>query len=367
MPTTLLYINSADHKNSVAEWKSDPSGIYLVRLDTESGALEIVDRDDTVNSTNFFHVDAINNRLYASHRTLAGPGELLAFSIDPATGKLTDLNRQSAGNSAATYVGMSADKRFVLTVNYASPDCTGRTNVFPVADDGQILATSQKLEYGGHGVNEKRQDCSHPHMIDLDPTGTLVLVPDLGLDKLMLYDIDTASGKLAPHNPPFMILPPGSGPRHFTFHPNGEWLYVLNELLATIQPYRYDAAAGTLSPLTLIPTLPDDFTDPNTAADIHITPDGQYLYSTNRGHDSIAMCKIEDSGELTLIGRESTRGNHPRFFNLDPTGTFLIASNQHSHNVLTFRIDYTTGRLDYAGHEIAIPAPSCIYPYMLGD
>jgi 6-phosphogluconolactonase len=164
-----------------------------------------------------------------------------------------------------------------------------------------------------------------------------------------------------------MELPPGSGPRHFTFHPNGELLYVLNELLATIQPYRYDAAAGTFTPLTLLPTLPDDFTDPNTAADIHITPDGQYLYSTNRGHNSIAMCRIEANGELTLIGRESTRGDHPRFFNLGPTGKFLIVSNQFSSNVLSYHIDYATGKLEYTGHELAIPAPSCIYSYTLQD
>ncbi len=366
MPTTLLYINSADHKNNVPEWQDDPSGIYLVSLDMETGALAIVDRDNTVASTNFFHVDAVNNRLFASHRGAAG-GELVAFSINPATGKLTYQNRASAGNSAITYVGMSLDKRFALTVNYASPDCTGRTNVFPIAADGQVQPTSQTLEYEGHSVNEKRQDCSHPHMIDIDPTGKLVFVPDLGLDKLFIYDLNGETGTLSPHDPPFMVLPPGSGPRHFTFHPNGEWLYLLNELLATIQPYRYDAAAGTLTPLTLVPTLPDDFTAPNTAADIHITPDGQYLYSTNRGHDSLAMFKIEADGNLTLIGRESTRGNHPRFFNLDPTGTFLIIGNQHSHNVLTFRIDYATGKLNYTGHEIAVPAPSCIYPYMLAD
>ena len=365
MPTTLLYINSSDYKNNNPQWQSDPYGIYRVRLDTETGALEIVGRDYTAASTNFFHVDGVNNRLFASHRAGAEAGELLAFSIDPASGKLTYLNRQSAGNSAITYVGMSHDKRFVLTVNYASPDCTGRTNVFPVAESGQVLAASQALQYDGHSVNEKRQTCSHPHMIDIDPTGKLVLVPDLGLDKLMLYDIDSATGTLSPHDPPWMELPPGSGPRHFTFHPNGKLLYLLNELLATIQPYRYEG--GRLTPLTLLPTLPDDFTEPNTAADIHITPDGRYLYSTNRGHDSIAMCRIEDSGELTLIGRESTRGSHPRFFNLDPAGRFLIVSNQFSHNVLTFRINYATGKLEFTGHEISIPGPSCIYAYVLRD
>lgn len=365
MPKTIFFINSSDYKKRVDEWQSDPYGIYMVDLDTETGKLEIIDRDDTVASTQFFHVDDINHRLYAGYRVSEGVGELLAFDINPSTSQLTYLNREPSGNSAITFVGMSKDKRFVLTINYASPNCVGQVNIFPVAANGRVMPIVQSFGHDGKGIHEKRQDCSHPHMIDTDPSGHLVLIPDLGIDKLMLYDLDTVTGKLASHNPPYMVLPPGSGPRHFTFHPNGRFLYLLNELSATIQSYRYDGSAGHLTPLELLPTLPEDFTEHNTAADIHITPDGKFLYSTNRGHDSLAMFKIEESGELTLLGRESTRGNHPRHFNMDPSGKFLLVGNQHSNTVQSFRINVDTGKLEFTGYEIAIPGPSCIYPYIL--
>lgn len=364
MPKTIFFINSADYKLQFDAYNDDLYGIYVLELDTDTGTMEIIGRDDTVPSVQFFHIDAENKRLYAGHRVTQGEGELLVFDTDSATGELSYLNRQETGNSSLTFVSMSRDKRFLLTFNYSSPGCVGQVNVFPVADNGEVLPIQQSIQHNGKSINEKRQDCSHPHMIDIHPTGQLVLVPDLGIDKLMLYDFDNETGQLAPHDPPFKIVPAGSGPRHFTFHPNGKYLYLLNELSATIQPYRYDASVGTLTEMTLVPTLPDDFTERNTAADIHITPDGTYLYSTNRGHDSLAMFRIEANGELSFIGRKPTWGNHPRHFNIDPSGQFLLVGNQHSHTVMCFHIDPATGKLDFTGQQVSIPSPNCIYPYI---
>jgi len=194
----------------------------------------------------------------------------------------------------------------------------------------------------------------------VDPTGRFALAPDLGCDKVFVYRLEAAAGRLIPHDPPAVDLAPGAGPRHLDFHPNGQFAYVINELNSTVTTLAYDAAAGRLKVVASVSTLPADFSGPNTTADVHVHPSGTFLYGSNRGHDSIAIFAIGADGTLRLLGHQPTRGKTPRNFALDLTGQYLLAANQDSDTVAVFRIDIQTGLLRPVGEPVAVPRPVCI-------
>ena len=195
----------------------------------------------------------------------------------------------------------------------------------------------------------------------MDASNRYAFVADLGLDKIMIYKLDTDSGKLSSNDEPWVKLKPGAGPRHFTFHPNAKYAYVINEMNSTITAFSYDESRGALSEIQTVPTLPEDFSGRNSCADIHVSPSGKYLYGSNRGHNSIVIFSIDaQTGKLTFVGHEPTQGESPRNFAVDPTGTFLLAENQRSNNIVTFRIDSQTGELSSTGNVIEIPSPVCI-------
>ncbi|MGD8239338.1 MAG: lactonase family protein, partial [Armatimonadota bacterium] len=207
----------------------------------------------------------------------------------------------------------------------------------------------------------KRQRGPHAHSINLAPDNRFAFAPDLGIDKVMIYELDLAEGKLPPNDAPWATVKPGAGPRHFAFHPTVRWAYVINELDCTITAFGYDAAKGLLTETQTVPTLPEGFEGVNTCADIHIHPSGKFLYGSNRGHDSIVIFAIDEgTGKLTYIGHEPTQGQSPRNFGIDPTGTFLLAANQRSDTIVTFRIDADTGKLTPTGHVASVPAPVCV-------
>jgi 6-phosphogluconolactonase len=188
----------------------------------------------------------------------------------------------------------------------------------------------------------------------------LAFVCDLGLDKIMVYRLDAARGLLTPNDPPFASVAPGSGPRHFAFHPNAHFAYVINEMASTVTAFEYDAAGGRLSAIQTITTLPADFHGSNTCAEIQVHPSGKFLYGSNRGHDSIAMFAIDGlTGKLSPLGFESTQGKTPRNFGLDPSGAFLLAANMASDNVVLFRIG-ADGKLTPTGQSVSVPAPVCV-------
>ena len=336
-------------------------GIYRLELDLRSGALTPVGEPAATVSPSFLAFHPSGRFLYAVNETgdarTDPPGGVSAFAIDARTGALTFLNRQSSGGAAPCHLWLDKEGRHLLVANYYG----GNVEVLPVEADGTLGAPGQVMQHEGHGANAERQEGPHVHSVKLDSTGTLALVADLGLDMLVAYRYDAAQGKLTPYEAGTAKMAPGAGPRHFTFDPRGRFVYVLNELNATVTALGYDAASRTLSELQTVPTLPADFKGQNTTAEIVVRPDGRFAYASNRGHDSIAIFAVDaPTGKLTPAGHQSTLGRTPRNFAIDPTGTFLLAANQNSDSIVVFRIDAKTGGLTPVGKPVPVPTPVCI-------
>jgi 6-phosphogluconolactonase len=257
---------------------------------------------------------------------------------------------------------MDKEGRFLLVSNYSG----GSVSVIAIREDGRLGELTDLVQHKGSSINPERQEGPHPHSILLDPSNRYAFVPDLGLDKIMIYRFDSVHGKLQPNDEPWVSIRPGAGPRHFTFHPNGRFAYLINELDNTIIAFSYEAAYGRLRELQTVKALPEGFAGKSYCADIHVTPSGEFLYGSNRGHDSIVAYKIDvATGKLTYLGHESTRGRTPRNFDIDPTGEFLLVGNQDTDTIQTFRIDGESGRLIPTGYMAEVPAPACVKMLML--
>jgi 6-phosphogluconolactonase len=336
-------------------------GIYLFRLNLSSGELKHVATTKGVKDPSFVALAPSRRYLYAVNEVeeFAGKksGALSAFAIDQRTGDLRLLNQQPTMGGAPCYVVADGAGRFVLVANYVG----GNVAVLPVRNDGSLGEATDVKQDLGSSINAERQEGPHAHCIVLDPSNRFAYACDLGIDKIMIFRFDRRRGKLIPNRIPWVRVKPGAGPRHLTFHPGGEYAYVINELHATITAFAHDRTHGDLKEVQTIPTLPADFTGENTSADIHVSPDGQFLYCSNRGHDSIAAFKIDPrNGSLTFIAHEPTGGKTPRSFAIDPTGAFLLVANQNSDNIVTFRRDRKTGRLSAAGQVAEVPSPVCL-------
>jgi 6-phosphogluconolactonase len=336
-------------------------GIYLYRLDLSSGELKHVSTTNGVKDPSFLALPPGRRYLYAVNEVeeFAGKksGAVSAFAVDQRTGALRLLNQQPSLGGAPCYVVVDRTGRFVLVANYAG----GNVAVLPVNIDGSLGEATDVKQDLGSSINAERQEGPHAHCIVLDPANRFAYGCDLGTDKVMIYRFDARRGKLTPNTRPSLQAKPGAGPRHLTFHPRGKYAYVINELHATVTAFAHDQIRGNLNEVQTVPTLPRDFTGADTGADIHVSPDGRFLYCSNRGHDSIAAFKIDQrSGELTFIAHESTGGKTPRNFAIDPTGAFLLVANQNSDNIVTFRRDRNTGRLNATGHVAEVPSPVCL-------
>jgi 6-phosphogluconolactonase len=336
-------------------------GIYRLRFDLETGTLTPEGSPAETVNPSFLALHPGGRFLYAVSETGDTPqettGRVTAFAVDAATGALTALNDQPSRGAAPCHLSLDEDGRHVLVANYTS----GTIAVLPIAPDGRLQPASAFVPHAGRGPRADRQAGPHAHWIGLDPAGRFALVTDLGADKVFVYRYDAVQGTLAPHDPPAVPLPPGSGPRHVAFHPNERIVYVLNELAATMTSFRYDGAAGTLTPVASAPTLPNDFQDDNLTAEVVVHPDGRFLYGSNRGHDSLAIFAVDGaSGSLTPAGHQKTLGKTPRNFVVDPTGAFLLVANQGSDTVVVFRIDPATGGLTPVGEPAKVPTPVCL-------
>jgi 6-phosphogluconolactonase len=339
----------------------DSKGIYLCEMDMETGMLTCLDHTSGAVNPSFLELDPQGRRLYAVSEIGDWNGEetggVYAYAIDPGTGKLTYLNAQSSEGQGPCHVSVHESGRYVLVANYVE----GSVAALPVLSDGSLGKATAAVRHEGSSVNPERQTKPYAHMIITDPQSRHVYVPDLGTDKIMIYRLDLEKGTLLPNDPPSASVTPGSGPRHLVFHPALPFAYLINEMGSVITVFSHDAASGGLETIQNISTLPPDFHGVNHTADIHITGSGQYLYGSNRGHDSLTMFRIDQrSGMLWLIGHESTQGDTPRNFYIDPTDTFLLAANMRSDAIVTFRIDHKTGRLISTGHSVRIPAPVCL-------
>jgi len=335
----------------------ETGAIHAYQLDLDTGKLKLLQR--TTGAENPFYLALSPNQkfLYSIHAKEFGgkePEQVAAYLISGRSGELKLLNRQSALGTAACYLDVDATGKTVLVANYSS----GSVAALPVKDDGSLGKAASFFQHKGASVDPARQTEPHAHSIVVSPDNRFVYAADLGLDQVRGYRLDAATAKLTPNRPPFARTPPGAGPRHLTFHPNGKHVYVINELSNSVTLFDYDAESGTLVEKQTISTLPKDFAGKSYCADLKITPDGRFLYGTNRGHDSIARYRIGAAGRLTLLGIEPSLGKGPQ--NLAITGKLLLCANMPGNNVAVFQIDQKTGGLTSVGSPVSMPSPSCI-------
>ena len=336
-------------------------GIYTYRLNPSSGRLQFVDKISGLANPSYLALDASQKFLYAVSELKTYEGEpsgaVGAFVVDRANGTLRLLNKQLTHGTDPCQVVVDGERRHVFVANFMS----GSVCVLEVREDGSLGRASDFVQHQGSSIDHRRQSGPHAHSVTLDQSNGFVFVPDLGLDKLMIYRFDVSRGMLEPNATPWIKMRPGSGPRHLALHPDGPFAYLVNELDSTVAVLSYDAATGSFRHLQTVSTLPPGFSGENTCADIHVSPSGEFVYASNRGHDSIVIYRIDrTSRELSCIGHESTRGRTPRSFDIDPSGRFLIAANQDSDSIVTFQIDPESGRLRANGDPVHVPTPVCV-------
>lgn len=352
----LLYIGTYTNSG-----KSE--GIYVQKFNLETGQLTPLHTVKNVVEPSFLAIDKSRKFLYAVNETVEFEGQksgaVSAFAIDQKTGNLQFLNQQPSLGGAPCHISVSDNEKFVLVANYLG----GNVAVLPIEKDGKIGASVELAQHTGFGLNKDRQEAAHAHSIILAINNRFAFAADLGVDKIFIYAFDDKTGKLIlNHTQPFYQTKAGAGPRHFTFHKTGKIAFVINELDLTISSLAFDEKLGTLREIQTVPTLPTGISGvSNSCADIHISPNGKFLYGSNRGHNSIVSFKIdESSGKLEYIEHTSTQGKKPRNFAIDPTGKFLLVANQESDSIVVFRIDEKTGKLQPTGNTAQVPVPVCL-------
>ena len=347
-------------------------GIHLFQVNRMTGAMTSAGIHEMGTSPSCLTLNAAGTRLYSANETdRVGEdkeGTVSAFAINRADGNLTLLNTVSSGGAGPTYVSIHPSGKFVLVANYFG----GSVAVLPILADGRLSAASDiKNDAGKVGPNKATNappgsfaisghDRTHAHMIQADPSGRFVLHVDLGLDKIFVWKFDEQKGVLTAGETPAVSLPPGDGPRHFHFHPNGRWFYSIQEEGSTIVLFDYDTATGRLSSRQTISTLPTGFAGSNFCSEILVSSDGRYVYAGNRLHDSVGIFSVGPDGMLKFVGEEWTHGNYPRSFNFDPTGQFFYCCNQRGDNIAVFQVNKTTGGLTFTGHYTPVGNPSSI-------
>ncbi len=331
-------------------------GIYRTTLDLDSGALaEPVLAAETRNPS-FIEIHPSGRFLYAVSEG-GGAGSVSAFAVDAQTGNLRLLNQQPSGGAGPCHVNLDRAGRNVLVANYGS----GSAAVIPIRPDGTLGEPTGFVQHTGSGPNAGRQKGPHAHSVNVSPDDRFAFVADLGIDKIMIYRLRVEAGTIIASDPPFAALAPGAGPRHFAFHPNGNYAYVINELNSTMTAFAYDVASGVLAEIQTVPTLPRGFTGSSSCAEVRVHPGGRFLYGSNRGHDSIVVYRIDPAaGTLPLVEHQTAGIKPPRNFNLDPSGAFCLVANQDSDSVIVFRIDPQTGSLTPTEGRISVGRPVCI-------
>jgi 6-phosphogluconolactonase len=350
----LVYIGSYTGEHS--------KGIHAFRFDSKSGEVEDLGLAAETPSPSFLALHPNGRFLYAANETdeFRGKrsGSVTAFAIDASTGKLRELSQVASRGPGTCHLVVDRTGHQVLAANYWG----GSVASFPIAPDGSVGEAGAFFQHVGTSVNKARQGEPHAHSVNVSPDGKHAVVADLGTDHLYIYGFDPAKGLVGPASPDSPVQPAGSGPRHVAFHPSGKYAYAINEMLSTITVFHWAARQGALHPVQTVSTLPVGVpTDNTSTAEVVVHPTGRFVYGSNRGHDSIAMFRVDGStGNLTPMGHHPTGGKVPRNFNIDPTGQWLWAANQGSHTITLHRIDPKTGLLTATGKELKAGAPVCV-------
>ncbi|MES3021519.1 MAG: lactonase family protein [Pseudomonadota bacterium] len=363
LATTLLCSEAlAEQRDVWIGTSSHPAskGIYHASLNTENGKLSGSRLAAQIDGPGFLALHPTAKVLYAVG-ALGGTDVVAAYSHTEVDGKatLTLINSLAIGDGGAAHLALDPSGKMLLTAQYGG----GSVAAFSLNADGSLKARTALIKHeGGAKVVAGRQDRPHAHWVGFSPDNRFAFVPDLGLDKVMIYKVDLAGGGLTPHG--FGALPPGAGPRHMKFHPGGKWIYVLNELDLSVSVFGYDAAAGTMTIKETVPTVSKAELlkeQASSASEIHVHPSGKFVYAANRGHDSITGFAVNPvTGLLTAIGKTNVRGATPRNFNLDPSGRWLLAAGQDSHSLASFAVNSASGELTYNRSAIHTPAPICV-------
>ncbi|MFC3748812.1 lactonase family protein [Paenibacillus sp. GCM10012306] len=350
---------------------AEENGVQVFEFDGGAGGtIKLLDAAQGITNPTFVNVDPVRSRLYAIGEQPDGKGskegEIVTFAIDPQTGELTRLGviatMPAAGGKQATtcHISREPQNEFLVVCSYHG----GTVGLVSLDAQGLPVALTDTAVHSGHGAHPERQDRPHPHSAIFSPDGRFLFVSDLGLDLIRTYVINRDKKTLEAQGD--TVLHPGSGPRHLAFHPDGKSAYVINEVDSTITSFTYDSETGTLQAAVTVPTLPADFTEENTCAEIALTPDGRYLYGSNRGHDSLVVFAVDAAtAGLTLVEHVSTQGGHPRHFTLTPNGAYLIVANRDASNLVVFSVDSGSGKLSFTGNTAELSKPVCVKPAFL--
>ncbi len=334
-------------------------GVGVWRFDDATGALTHV-QTAPVNSPSFVTVHPDGRHLYAvcERDGFAGTpdGAVASFAVDPHDGTLTEIGKVRSHGTSACHLSVAPGGHFVVVANYGN----GRVAVFPIGADGALGEAIQVIQHEGSSTHPDRQHGPHAHFTAFDPSGKHLMVCDLGLDKVMVYDFDAATGHLAPSAFPHAQVSSGAGPRHLDFAPDGSHAFVINEVDSTLTSFRWDADRGALVVTDTRSTLPEGWPGDSTCAQVRVHPSGRFVYGSNRGHDSIAIFAVQSSGKIVPAGHELSGGRTPRNFNLTPDGAWLLAANQNSDSIVSFRVDAATGALHASGAVTHTNKPVCI-------
>lgn len=341
---TLTYIGTYTRGGS--------KGIYAYRFNPQSGKLTDLGVAAETDNPSFLYVTPNGRYLYSVGE--AGTGTITSYRIDSGSGKLSQINQRPSGGSGPCHLTADRSGKYIALAHYGS----GSTAVFPVGADGSLGEQSALVAHSGSSINKQRQTAPHAHSVNFSKNGKYLVVGDLGIDQYIVYAFDASKGTLTAHSTG--KVQPGSGPRHFSFHPGYKFGFGDYEMTSEVGAFQWDESKGALTHIQTISTLPPDFKGNNSCAEILVHPSGKFVYASNRGHNSIAGFSIANDGKLTFLGATSTEGRTPRNFRIDSSGSWLIAANQDSGNMVVFRIDKATGKLAPSGEQAKVPFPVCI-------
>jgi 6-phosphogluconolactonase len=336
-------------------------GLYRSMLDQETGALSPAVRVTDKSDSEFMAFSPDKKYLYSLAevpRLVGRPREAIeSYEVDAATGALRSVGERVVDGSEACHISVDPSGRCILTANYDAH----YVEVFPIRADHSVGERSCIVQHSGSGPDRTRQESAHPHSINVDPSDKFAVVCDLGMDKVFVYKLDAEKGKLSLNDPPFAMVPPGAGPRHFAFHPDGRHAFATDEMRGAITAFNWDSSAGVLTPYQTISIIPEGYHGPtNTSAEVVVSKSGRFVYGSNRGEDSIAVLSFDQgTGNLAFVQRMKDGIKVPRNFAIDPSGKWLVCANLAANTATVYRVDKESGRLTLSG-TISVPESLCV-------